>query len=266
MRTENYLLWNNTPGLCEETPTITVYYPDLRKHDITVIIFPGGGYRMRAEHEGKDYAEFLADNGYTAFVVDYRVEPHKFPLQLLDARRAVRFVRFNAEKFGINKSKIAVMGSSAGGHLAALVSTYFNEIEFENTDEIDNEEFVPNFQILCYPVISLFGKKLTHLGSGKNLLGDMFAEMCEELSPNLIASEKTPPAFMWHTFSDDVVNVKNSLLYASALKDYNVATELHIFPDGEHGLGLANGNHPIRFQVSQWQKLLLNWLEYMNKR
>ena len=264
MKTEKYFLWKDTPGLCEEKPTITAYYPENRKKNIAMIIFPGGGYIKRAEHEGDSYAEFLYTKGYTAFVVDYRVKPHKFPLQLLDARRAIRYVRHNAEKFGIDKTKIAVMGSSAGGHLAALVSTYYKDIEFENIDDIDTEEYVPNYQILCYPVISLFGKGITHLGSGKALMGEMYADMCEELSPNLIVSDKTPPAFIWHTFSDNSVSVKNSLLYSWALKEKNIPTELHIFPDGAHGLGLANGDEHINIHVSQWKNILLNWLEYMN--
>jgi acetyl esterase/lipase len=255
-------LWDKTPGMCEEIPTITEYLPKDKKSDIAIIIFPGGGYGMRAEYEGKDYAEFLAENGHTAFVIDYRVAPHKFPLPLLDARRAIRTVRYNADKYGIDKNKIAVMGSSAGGHLAALVSTYFEPIEFENVDEIDKEDFIPNYQILCYPVISLFGKGITHFGSGQNLLGELLPEKCEELSPHLIVSKKTPPAFIWHTFADGSVSVKNSLMYAKSLKDYDIPTEMHIFPDGRHGLGLADGDDVVSIHVSQWKKLLLQWLKY----
>ena len=129
-------LWTKTPGMCEETPTITAYMPDEKKSELAVVIFPGGGYGMRASHEGEGYAKFLAENGYTSFVIDYRVSPHEFPLPLLDARRAVRTVRHYAGKYGIDKNKIAVMGSSAGGHLAALCSTYFEPIDFEKLDEI----------------------------------------------------------------------------------------------------------------------------------
>lgn len=256
-------LWNKTPGMCEEVPTITEYLPKNKKSDMAIIIFPGGGYGMRASHEGKDYAEFLSENGYTAFVVDYRVASHKFPLPLLDARRAVRTVRYCAEKYGIDKNKIAVMGSSAGGHLAALCSTYYEPIDFENVDEIDKENFIPNYQILCYPVISLFGKGITHFGSGKNLLGEMLPEKAEDLSPHLIVSEKTPPAFVWHTFADGGVNVKNSLMYARSLKDNNIPVEMHIFPDGEHGLGLSSGDEKVNSYVSKWKELLLSWLEYI---
>lgn len=259
-------LWIKTPEMNDGITKITAYIPDDKKSDMAIIIFAGGGYGKRAEHEGRGYAEFLAENGYTAFVVDYRVAPHKFPLPLLDARRAVRFVRFYAEKYGIDKNKISVMGSSAGGHLAALCSTYFEPIEFENIDEIDKEDFIPNYQILCYPVISLFGKGITHFGSGKNLLGELLPEKCEELSPHLIVSSKTPPAFIWHTFADQAVNVKNSLMYAQSLKAYDIPTEVHVFPQGRHGLGLALEEDAISKYVSEWSRLLLRWLEYTEKK
>ncbi|MBO5060519.1 MAG: alpha/beta hydrolase [Clostridia bacterium] len=263
MKTEKFQLWENTPGMCEEIPMLTAYIPDNKTSAAAVVIFPGGGYAGRAEHEGSGYAEFLAENGITAFVVDYRVFPHRFPLPLSDARRAVRTVRFNAENYGIDKNKIAVMGSSAGGHLAAMVSTYYEPIEFENTDEIDKEDFIPNAQILCYPVIELLGKGIGHIGSGKNLLGDMLAEMGEELSPNLIVSEKTPPAFIWHTFDDNVVNVINSLDYAKALKEKGILSECHIFPNGPHGLGLCKNDDEVSKHVRGWTESLIKWFKYI---
>ena len=263
-------LWEQTPGMCEEVPTITYYKPENKKSDGAVVIFPGGGYSHRAEHEGGAYAEFLAEMGLSAFVVSYRVSPHRFPLPLLDARRAIRFVRFHSKEFGLDKNKIAVMGSSAGGHLAALVSTYYKDIEFEGADEIDKEDFVPNKQILCYPVIRLLGKEFSHLGSGRNLLGEQQAFLGEDLSPDLIASEYTPDAFIWHTFNDGVVNVTNSLEYAKKLKKAGASAEVHIFPEGNHGLGLCKnhvhceGKDPKMLNhVAQWMPLFANWLKYI---
>lgn len=263
-------LWENTPGICEEIPIIEYYKPENKKSDAAVIIFPGGGYSHRAKHEGEGYAQFLSDNGINAFVVQYRVSPHRFPLELLDARRSVRYVRFFADKFGIDKNKICVMGSSAGGHLSALVSTYMEPIEFENLDEIDKEDFLPNKQILCYPVIKL-GYKFAHVASGVNLLGEKYPYEWENCSPNLIAGEKTPDAFIWHTFEDNCVNVINSLEYAKKLRKLNKRVEMHIFPDGAHGLGLAPQNPELdddanymRKHISQWGDLLINWLKYIN--
>lgn len=154
------------------------------------------------------------------------------------------------------------MGSSAGGHLAALASTYSLPIDFENVDEIDCESAKPNGQILCYPVIKLLGKGIAHLGSGKCLLGEQQAELGEELSPDLIADKTTPRAFIWHTFNDNCVNVINSLDYAKRLRQMEVPVELHVYPDGPHGLGLAQ-NNPY---VADWSKRLLQWLEYNERQ
>ncbi len=256
-------LWDNTPGLCEEVPQLTAYIPDSKKSDAAIVIFPGGGYTHRAPHEGGNYAKFLAENGYTAFVCDYRVSPHHFPLPLLDARRAVRTVRSRSAEYGIDKNKIAVMGSSAGGHLAALLSTYYQPTEFEGADEIDNEDFIPNAQILCYPVIKLYPDDDTHKGSGRNLLGDRYDELCKNCSPNLIAGESTPPAFIWHTVEDKVVSFGNSLDYARVLKGLNIPVEMHIYPHGSHGMGLATGDDKAAKHNSAWTDALLKWLTYM---
>ncbi len=261
MKTEKFKLWDSVPGMCEETPCLTAYIPENKESDCAIIICPGGGYGMRANHEGEGYAEFFAKHNILSFVLDYRVAPHQFPLPLLDARRAVRFVRKNAEKFGVDKEKIAIMGSSAGGHLAALTSTYYEKIEFEGIDDTDKEDFVPNAQILCYPVIKLLGQGVAHLGSGRALLGsERQVKMGESLSPDLIATKKAPKAFIWHTFEDGSVNVLNSLDYAKRLKSVGVETEMHIFPRGGHGMGLATGEGDVEKSVSQWSELLINWL------
>lgn len=113
------------------------------------------------------------------------------------------------------------------------------------------------FFVLCYPVIGLLGKEKGHIGSGKNLLGGCIADIGDELSPNLIAGEGTPKTFIWHTFDDNIVNVINSLEYAKRLKRINTNTEVHIFPFGEHGLGLAQNDK----YVGEWTKLLFRWLK-----
>ncbi len=251
-------LWPQTPGHCEEIPVLDIYIPEHKTGDIAVVILPGGGYGFRSPHEGRGYAEFLNAHGIAAFVCQYRVSPHRFPLPLLDARRAVRYVRHFAADFGIDPEKVYLMGSSAGGHLTALTSTYREPIDYENLDEIDGESAVPNGQILCYPVIKLLGKGISHLGSGQNLLGDKQAELGEELSPDLIADGQTPKAFIWHTFNDGAVHVNNSLDYAKRLRQVNVPVEMHIYPDGPHGLGLA----PAFPHVADWGNQLLRWLEF----
>lgn len=251
---ETINLWDKVPGMCNEVPVLEYFPAQEKKTTATVVILPGGGYAMRAEHEGKGYAEFFNSIGMDAFVCEYRVSPHRFPLPLLDARRAMRYVRANAEKFGIDPNRVAIMGSSAGGHLAALTSTYTAPIDFEE-DEIDKIDPIPNASILCYPVIHLPDElNIAHVGSYQNLLGENTDY--EKYSPDLLVSDTTPPAFLWHTSDDSCVNVINSYFYAAALRRHNVKHELHVFPEGPHGLGLAK-NSP---QVAQWTGLLVNWL------
>ena len=132
--------WNEEFIEADETaarkPTITAYPANSKG---AVIIFPGGGYVIRADHEGTAYAKWLQSIGLTAFVVEYRGAPYKHPAEISDAMRAVKYVRYYADKYGIDKDKIAVMGSSAGGHLAASVSVHYDKKMYEDTDEIDKE-------------------------------------------------------------------------------------------------------------------------------
>ena len=254
-------LWEgNAPLYNGETSPIFHFYPaQNKKGSGTVIILPGGGYHHLAEHEGKSYAEFLNECGLNVFVLKYRVAPNRFPAPLLDARRAVRYVRANAEKYGISPEKIAVMGSSAGGHLAALTSTYKKPIDGEGADALDMVCPMPNAQILCYPVTNYE----SHNGSYNNLLG---AEHTEEerlaLTPNLLVYGTTPPAFIWHTFEDALVAVASTYDYVTRLKEHNIPTELHVYPFGGHGLGLASAVEGRELtHVQSWAGLLENWLK-----
>ncbi len=250
-------LWDSAPGLCEETPILEYYPCKNKKTDATVVILPGGGYVMRAQHEGKGYAEYFNSIGMSAFVCQYRVNPHRFPLPLLDARRAVRYVRANAEKFGIDKNKVAIMGSSAGGHLAALTSTYTAPIDFEDIDDIDTLPALPDATILCYPVICSPESGVAHLGSFENLAGYDRVDKAILYSCEKLVNKTTPPAFIWHTSDDATVNVINSLRYGESLKNNNKLFEMHIFPSGNHGLGLAP-DHPY---IARWSEMLTEWIK-----
>lgn len=253
-------LWKETPGMCEEIPTLTPYIPSEKTTDAAVIIFAGGAYMSRAIHEGEGYGKFFQSFGMTAFVVDYRVSPHTFPLPLLDARRAVRYVRAHAEEYGIDPQKIAAIGSSAGGHLVASLCTYREELPFEGMDDIDEQPYLPNAQILCYPVICAPDKEgICHKGSYWYLLGEVNPQKEQSLDPERNVTAETPQAFIWHTAEDQAVNVINSYRYAAALREHNVPVELHVFPHGPHGMGLA-GSVP---HVAQWTKLLKEWLSYL---
>lgn len=272
-----FKLWENeTPGLNDGVlpPTVTYCGAENKKGDGAIVIFAGGGYVNRSENEGIPYAEFFNSIGIDAFVVDYRIAPKtRFPYELLDARRAVRLVRFHADKFKIDPNKIAVIGSSAGGHLAALVSTYRGGISGEGADEIDNISPIPNAQILCYPVINATDRLVMHEESIENLLGHDQLKLAPSVSPDLIADENTPQAFIWHTAEDALVDVCNSYRYAERLHKVNVSVEMHIFADCPHGMGLANekminyrnlnDRREAAYHVREWLTLVDKWLEYI---
>ncbi len=228
-----------------------------------VIIFPGGGYGTRAQHEGPKYAEFLQSNGITAFVVDYRVAPYEHPSPISDAMRAIRYVRYNADKYGVDKNKIAVMGSSAGGHLAGSLSVHYDKAFYEQMDDIDKACARPDATILCYPVIDMGDYR--HEGSRNNLLGGYPSEEMKELmSLHKQVTNDTPEAFIWHTAGDQAVSFMNSMLYAEALGKRKIPFELHVFPDGPHGLGLCDGNEycAAHQHVASWKESLIKWLCY----
>ena len=256
---EIFNLWENEVPLYNggEKPWITYYPSPIKSGKGTVIICPGGGYSCRcSSYEGAGLAEHFNCYGLDAFVLDYRVAPNAHPVPLMDARRAIRFVRHNAEKFGIDPEKIAIMGSSAGGHLAAHAATFVGEIDGETGDEIDRESYIPNAQILCYPVLDAMGSKYSY----NNLLSGDLGHLKDSVTPTNLAGESTPPAFIWHTAEDETVNVCTSYRYASRLRELRIPTEMHIFPFGEHGLGLANDLERANPHVRVWGELLIDWL------
>lgn len=251
-------MWEKIPGPTNGVqPALEYYAPASPAKDAAVVIFPGGAYTHLAPHEGKGYAEFLAAAGYHAFVCEYRVEMKElWPWPLADARRAVRLVRHRAAEFGIDPRKIAVMGSSAGGHLAAMMSTFFGPIEGEGADETDGEDCRPDATICCYGVVAEPFEEWMTEWLTTSLLGGT-KENWEAACPDRNVTDTTPPAFLWHTSEDPVVNVIHTYRYATALRQHGIPHEVHVFPKGSHGLGLASGNP----SVGQWGGLLLKWLE-----
>lgn len=241
----------------EDIPTICAYYPQAwRANGRALLVFPGGAYWGLADHEGSQYAKWLAQNGYTAFVVQYRTAANGYhhPVEISDAARAVRLVRANAAELGLRPNAIGVIGSSAGGHLAASVAT-LHELGVREAGETADPDFGrPDFTVLCYPVISAFDHP--HEGSFVLLLNDPDYRKktdgpARRLSMELAADAHTPPAFIWHTWEDQGVPVENSLLYAARLRALGIRCELHIYEKGPHGIGLADG-HPWCAECLRW--------------
>lgn len=245
-----------------DRPTLTVFRPAGRRSTDApvgaVVIMPGGGYaHLAANHEGRQVANYLNSLGLTAFVLRYRVAPrYRDPVPMLDAQRAIRFVRAHASEYGIRPDQVGVLGFSAGGHLAATVATHFDEGRADATDSVDRARSRPDFLVLGYPVVS-FVEPYAHRGSRDNLLGpDATDAQRAEHSPERQVGARTPPAFLVHTDADASVPSENSVAFYLALRRAHVPAELHIFALGGHGLGLG-GNEP---GFEEWPRLMAIWL------
>ncbi len=240
-------------------PTIAGYKPEGTSKGKAVLILPGGGYGFVSyEKEGHQVAEVLAKYGYPAFALKYRL-PDKRAIDssqrqwvpLADVAAAIRWIKKNANEYGVDTSQIGVLGFSAGGHLAASASTLFNKHPHGGND------VKPAFTLLIYPVTSAGPSR--HAGSYKNLLGKNQSE--EQL--NLFSLDKqvngsTPPAFLIHAQDDKNVPPDNSLQYFLAMQANHIPCELHIYPSGGHGFGL--GPH-INSKAPDWAPLMIKWLE-----
>ncbi len=259
---ERILLWpEGAPGAIgsepADRPALTMYLPPERANGTSVVVAPGGGYgHLALDHEGKQIAEWLNARGVAAFVLEYRLGPRdRHPAPLLDAQRAVRYVRSRAAGLGLDADRVGIWGFSAGGHLASTVVTHFDKGNAAAADPIDRMSSRPDFAILAYPVIS-FGT-FAHSGSRRNLLGDDPAPaLVDLLSNEKHVTADTPPVFLFHTGDDPGVPVENSLLFYGALRKVGVPAELHVFEHGRHGVGLA----PLDPVLSSWSDLLEAWL------
>ena len=267
-------LWpQGTPGAKgtdpdKDVPTLTIYLPTAgTATGAAAVVCPGGGYGMLAvEHEGKQVAEWLNSLGVAAFILKYRLGPrYHHPAMLEDVGRAIRTVRAGSGRWGVDPQRIAIIGFSAGGHLASTAGTHFDAGKPDAEDPIERVSSRPDRLILVYPVIAL-ATPFGHSGSLRNLLGDNpTQELVENLSNERQVTKDTPPTFLAHTNADKGVPAENSMLFALALRKAGVPVELHLFERGPHGLGLGRGTAQFKvapdpaFQV--WPKLCETWLK-----
>ncbi len=257
------LLWpNGAPGAVGEEdadrPTLTIYLPPGKNAGSGIVVCPGGGYaRLAMDHEGTQIAAWVNSIGVAAFVLKYRLGPrYHYPAQLQDAARALRFVRLHAARFGIAPDRIGVWGFSAGGHVASTVATHFNSGDPTAVDPVDRMNSRPDFVILAYPVITMV-EPYVHKGSREHLLGPSpDLKLLEDLSNEMQVTAQTPPTFLFHTDADRGVPAENSVMFYLALRRAGVPGEMHIYQNGQHGVGLAP-NDPV---LSSWPKRLENWL------
>jgi acetyl esterase/lipase len=240
-----------------QPPHLDVWLPATTtpKAHAAVIVCPGGGYHGLAAHEGEPFARLFAEHGFVGAVLHYRVAPNRHPLPLADGCRAVRVVRHMDGDLNIALNRTALMGFSAGGHLACTAATQPDLHHDEQDDLAGKVSARPDRLILGYPVVSFVTKY--HAGSAQNLLGEKPSlEARRQLSNELHVTAQSPPAFLFHTGDDPAVPVENSLNFAAACAAHKVPVALSVFPHGRHGVGMAVDDPALKC----WTQLLVNWL------
>lgn len=224
-----------------------------------VVICPGGGYSHISKREGEPVALRLVGFGIAAAVVEYTCEKGRYPMQLLQILATITYVRRNSEKLRIHPERIAVMGFSAGGHVACSAGLFWREQFVQKTLGIYEGEDQPNGMILCYPVIT--SGEYAHRESFACLLGENpDSALLEKVSLEKQVTKDTPQTFLWHTAEDRSVPVENSLLFAAALHKKGVPVELHIYPYGHHGLSLCDETVNKLEEVTEDVRYCFGWM------
>lgn len=231
-----------------------------------LLVIPGGGYsNVCSDREGEPIAQAFMPYGYNAFVLHYSVQQKPFPIQLIQASKAVKHIRDNAERYGIDPEKVFAVGFSAGGHLAATLGTMWHMDEIYRETDMPYGYNKPTGVMLIYPVIS----SKYHEVSFKNLLmcDDGFSEKAFKCSIENNVSEKSSPAYIVHSSNDEVVDVRNSLVLANAFAEKGIKFEMHIYPDAPHGAALGNKitecgvKKWCNSSIAEWVKNAVAWAE-----
>ncbi|GEK06572.1 alpha/beta hydrolase [Schleiferilactobacillus harbinensis] len=231
-----------------------------------VLIIPGGGYEFVSEREAEPVALKMIGLGYHAFILRYAVYPALYPVALRQAAHALLLIRQNAQAWHIGLQPIIVLGFSAGGHLAASLATMYAEPVLADLSD-DPQLMRPDGVALAYAVLT--AGRYAHRGSIDHLLGDRDhdSQALAEVSPERHITPDTPPAFLWHTITDDLVPVENALQFTEKLHQNGVSAELHIYPRGGHGLSLGTAEtaipngYGIEPEVASWPLLFDHWLQ-----
>ncbi len=256
---------------------LTVYIQE-RYNEITIekrpliLLCPGGGYAYTSNREAEPMAMAFMAKGYSTAILRYSCQPAQYPTALLELGRSMLIIREHADEWCVDTDAIVVEGCSAGGHLAASLACtwkddFLSSKLLGSVKDEDKELLKPNGLILCYPVIT--SGEFAHRDSFVRLLGDRYDELLEKVSLENVVNENVPRTFIWHTYTDQSVPVENSLLFAMALKKYGINTELHIFPEGCHGLALASNitiSSPEAKELvptaQPWIDLATTWMKY----
>lgn len=245
-----------------DVPTLTVVRANPANATGAAIVFlPGGGYsQLTYGTERQALVAWLAERGATVFVLRYRHSGngYLYPAPFDDATRALRWVRTHAGEYGVDPTRIGITGASAGGHLAALVSTRFDAGNPQSSDPVERSSSRPDFSVLFYPVVTLADPALTHAGSRRHLVGTgpETQGLAAQLSAEATIPVTTPPTFLVFGGEDATVHPANGALYALALQRAGVKVEAHLFETGPHAFGLPTKDPAL----AAWQGLLDTWL------
>lgn len=251
----------------QEAPSLTPYLLDDGKRHACVLVCPGGGFTKRCDTEGDEIAIYLNQMGLHVFVLNYRVMPYSPMVGIVDAKRAIQYIRYYSEQYHIIPDRIGMIGFSAGGMLACYTAETYHQaysLDYDQVgDEIDKVSSRPDYVALCYATISL---KREHMAIDKYELAkracpdseayEIFVEnhTCENL-----VHKDMPPIFLWHCCNDQTVPISGTLAFINALQQKNIAYEAHLFPEGGHGKGITRAMQIPG--INQWVQLYRNWLE-----
>ena len=243
-------------------------YQGERKRPL-VIICPGGGYEHHSPREGEAIAIKMNSFGFNACILKYSLIPNEFPCALFEAAYTIAYARAHADEWGIDPNKIVMGGFSSGGHVTASLGTMWNKDILKdfvnNTLKLTQKDVRPDGMLLSYPVIT--SGEYAHRPSFVRILGEDYDKNIELVSVENRVDGDTPITFLWHTFEDGSVLLENSLLFANALRKRKVPFELHVFPNGGHGLGLATKETDMKDgsrnqpECACWVDMFKAWVE-----
>ncbi len=256
-------LWRNVKGMEKQPSVMYMHEPKENKTKTAVIVCPGGSYHhLGLYNEGYCSAKWFSENGITAFMLKYRSNEslYNHPAMLEDIQRAIQIVRENADEFGIDASKVGVIGYSAGGHLVTMAGEFgerFNELEKLGIETVVSLR--PDFVMPIYPVVSM-QDDISHKWSRRSLLGKNQTQERKDLfSMELQVPDNMPPTYIVVCKDDNVVDYNNSLRLYDALLAKNIQNcELHVYEWGKHGFGMLNGPFMKEFK---WNEPLLEWIK-----